>query len=610
MDYNFERDFIFEQNVERDMINWFNDLDESQERYNPNKIHVTELNTCLLMSAGDRVLVKKYEYLFEVNKMFIGKAIEDAMIRYKLLENIYPHERFDLPLKEQPFSITGEVDIDTARRGIFELKSTGEYKYLPGISNYPHLTGTNIVGGVYNKSPIPAHIDQVGFYIVFFRGRRRVANIVYFSRVWGQGLTAFTIHYQANEIRANRDIIINRATRLYDAYIKAMQLSGEENRAKYLTTVLDYEASGLCSYCRLGGYISEKTYPNARIPGYPNYCPATMRERAHYLPQVSTVPRGPLGDGGGGLEYNADLVKLIYRNIISTISEKSIKKQKETRIDKIDFRLLFLCPRVARHYYDGTFADILLYGIDKPRDSRQYRDTTVRSVNLFNNIAIRDMVEDVLGTKVGVISDYIIVSLNLKSTGRNMVAETTYPIIDGFPTIVVPSSKVADREEGKLHPSGSRGIENDRNPAVGFATPTPYYTNLDELFYAQLIGNREFRLLYYPIESDQAACYKIIMPSELDVEQIVHPFFKRVENIFANVTTRVGSISKGLPDPRIWCLWCPIRIATDQTGVSLCPEGVQWVSAFFQYARPIGTIPRKDAIEEEPLDYADAIGKY
>lgn len=583
MEITQSRDENFDSLVEHSVITWMNE--NQRMRREAHNIHVTELNSCLLMSAGDRLFETIFENLADVNMMFIGITLESAFVRHNVLENIFPSEIITKKIPRSNTILNGKIDIDTARRGIFEIKSKESFWGLVDADRHgiPQLASVEICGSprIIGKAPATSHIDQVNYYIgMSIKGTSRQSHLLYFSRTAREGIAPFTMIYTAEEVRKIIKGMYERGLTYDEAITEAFQYTDLQTITKILNEKLIAEPSGLCAYCTYGGTLSNK-YPYGRVNGLKNYCPAPLNERYGFSQVHTLVPND--------IFYDIDLRDTMFNKIINVLDGYyGPKKDKKTVYFK--FQLLFDCPRMARYFFDN-FPAVYGIGLSQPG---LFKDTTAESAIKFNRLAIVEQLNSILNPSQDfqrVEFEYTpkLSSVFKPEPGVTYKFVQDYPIIDGYPTLIIPSATI-------------KSTKTENRP--------PHKTDLRHIITAQLLSGKDFRLCYYPIKGAEVATYSLGVNGPVDMDALTKELGKRAEAIFDG--------QYGIPDPNIWCLWCAIWHIPDENNVSRCPYGKKWVDQFFEVAKKAKAktkgfyvVNTEELVtKDEPYPYLDDMGRF
>jgi len=578
------RDENFDTYVEHSVIAWMNE--QQTMRREPHNIHVTELNHCLLMSAGDRLFEVVFEDLADLNMMFIGICLEDSFAQHEFLANIYPSEVIKKKIPKSDTILIGEIDIDTARRGIFEIKSKESFWGLPSADrmNIPQLINVEVCGSprIYNKAPATSHIDQSNSYVMMKNSS--LSHIIYFSRTSKEGIAPYTMRYTRDDVSKIREILYERGVEYDEAITEAFQYSDMATIVRILNEKLVPEPSGLCAYCIYGGTLSNK-YRNGRKSGLKNFCPIKDLSVRYGFTRVHTViPKE--------LYLNTDLRAHIYRSIIGLFRERYLPRVTETPplppIDTYRFEILFFCPRLS-NYIVNKYDLIYGIGITEPG---LFPYTTAQIAIHFNRLAIVEKLNEILNPPVLIEGEkkqqYQIVEFESSGKVRKKFLQL-YPVINGYPTHIIPSARIRARKK-------------EQRP--------PYEDDLIHIGTAQALTEKDFRLCYYPIKGATVASFSLDFKEEIDLEILRMEMNERVDKIFA--------VENGEPIPKIWCLWCPVRYLSDETGKSLCPKGAEYIQKFFEERKRAGRTSEADftvnieevVTDDEPFPYLDDMGKF
>jgi hypothetical protein len=353
--------------------------------------------------------------------------------------------------------------------------------------------------------------------------------------------------------------------------------------ADALNRKLEPEPSGLCGYCNFGGTIANK-YRKGRKKGLVNYCPAPIETKKGFTKIHTIIPKD--------IYLDIDLRDLLYKGMIKMLTNK-YKAKRRKNVIAYRFELLFDCPRLARSLIESLS---YIYGIGLT-NTDLLQNTTSYSAIKFTRNAITDSLINILDpnkdyTRVSFEYTPKLSSIFIPEEGVKYAFIQDYPIIDGYPTYIVPSATIT-RE------SSSR---------------PPHSSDLKHITAAQLLSKKEFRLVYYPVKGAEVASYSLGFKGEFDKTVLENELAKRVEAIFDGML--------GLPDPMLWCLWCPVWHITNELGESMCPLGKKWIAMYFKERKKEKEKAKEEAksafsveleevtTEEEPFPYLDIMGRF
>lgn len=542
--------------------------------YSKNNIHISETPQCPRKAILNHFLTVEFKSLDEFLEMWIGKGCHQY---FREIIRGYPEQRYVHNYRDVDMGVEGTVDLETGK-GIYEVKTIDTFYKLSWYNkyNYPQFQFrlVNWNKGTIGKGPHGSHCDQSNGYLLLMQ--RSLIYLLYISKIQNEGIAVYKINFDLTDptdkdlYNENKELMLDRVSMISAGLV---ELEGvDEYNYEKISEIINRvtsgkaEPSGLCAYCQFGGYADAK-HIRGRISKdemtdmekffYENGCDIPIRERGttgnRWKQRVFNLPEAKVDPNTGevvdGFLFDKDKVRQIYDNLVEFLVNKVFVPYRASN--------LFECPR--RNYYINKYPNLFELFTSTFETKRR-----IIWYWMWENIKryfLYSISNELLETnQFEVLEEVKTYKVNLKTkddNSVNIVYKDNIFLIDDMPSLIIPTTEV-------FHPS------------------LPFISHRNHLLlYKQWYPESNVNVIYLPLRKPKKH-------KDEDFGKIPHintysvKFNAEYNNqeFLDYLKTKVIKSEKNIPDPKIWCTWCPLLTARLSNGDTACPEGQIWFKGY------------------------------